>query len=173
MADKPDKDKKEDAKEAKAAEEALKKKQRSKRTKKFVGAVIILLVALAYSPNIKWSTFGGVSQPKIDPNDVGVLTITTEDPPVPMEIDPDQNCTQQIMVSGVNWEQKVNGILFRQMIAGEGTRTLVDPASLGPITNMSFRVMDGQAVQTAKLAYVKYRKAHPPQGWYNAALENQ
>jgi hypothetical protein len=170
MAEKNDKEKKE---EAKAAEEALKKKKRSKQIKKIVGAIVILLVVIAYSPNVKWSTFAGASQPTIDPHDVGVLTITTEDPPVPMEIDPDQNCTQQIMVSGVNWEQKVNGILFRQMIAGEGTRTLVDPASLGPITNMSFRIMDGQTVQTAKLAYVKYRKANPPQGWYNAALENQ
>jgi hypothetical protein len=90
-----------------------------------------------------------------------------------MEIDRDQNCTQAIITQGVNWEQSINGRPVRQMIYGVGTIPLVDPSSIGIITNMSFRLLRGQFVQTAKLAYVKYRGANPPQGWDRAALQNE
>jgi hypothetical protein len=171
MAD--DKDKKDAAADAKKAEEAAKKDRKTGVVWMLVGIpIILLLVALSSSNDF---SFGGGrgSHSSIDPRTVGVLTLTEEYPAVPMEIDRDQNCTQAIITQGVNWEQSINGRPVRQMIYGVGTIPLVDPSSIGIITNMSFRLLRGQFVQTAKLAYVKYRGANPPQGWDRAALQNE
>jgi hypothetical protein len=167
MAEKNDKEKKD---ETKATEEATKKKQRSKRTKKFVGAVIILVVVLAYSPGVKWSTFGG--DKTIDPRNVGMIHITADypDPEHWIVTEPDERVDFQT-VHNVDLEAAHNGIPVKSIFNAGGSENLAIGIDIGPRTNLTYRIIGG--VAQTDLYYVKYRGQYPPRGWYEAALKNQ
>lgn len=165
-----DKDTSTEKEDKKAVEDAAKKTQARKTTKRIAGIVVILLLAVAYSPNLSPPTFSRGDS--IDPRDVGVVHLTTNYPEYPIETEPDEYVHIQT-VDDVDLERADNGIVVKQIFANNGgSKNLAPGIQIGLRTNITYRIIGG-TVQTTDMYYVKCRSARPPRGWYKAALENQ
>lgn len=99
--------------------------------------------------------------------DYGILTATVGG--TAMDIDPNAYITVELIDSGVAWEIIVNGIVVNRFRADGTEDKSVKPGRVGTRDTVVYRVIEGQAAGTMRLAYVKHRDEKPPLGWFGAA----
>jgi hypothetical protein len=159
--------------EAKKTAEPAKPKSKANTIMILVGIVLIVLYYAAQNGPISLASFGW-GEPGIDSRDVGVLRLTTSYTAInTVELDPNEGIAQYAITPDVAWELSINGIPIQRFAHGTLEAVLADSNKIGQHTNMSARVIEGQAVQTMDLAYVKYHGPRPPRGWFKAAQQYQ